>query len=112
MKTHPEIGYKILKGSMSSLLKMSAMIALAHHEKYDGSGYPMGLRADEIPLAAKIVAVADVFDAHITSRPYKKRYSIDESIKTMKKEVGTHFDPEVFEAFIKGMDEIVLIARS
>jgi hypothetical protein len=72
IKTHPEIGYKILKDSQSPLLKMSAEIALSHHEKFDGSGYPNGLRANGIPLAARIVAVADVFDALTTSRPYKK----------------------------------------
>jgi hypothetical protein len=106
MKTHPEIGYRILKDSQSSLLKMSAVISFAHHEKYDGSGYPMGLSATDIPLPARIVAVADVFDALTTSRPYKKSYTIDESIKMMEKEVGSHFDPKVFEAFIKGMDEV------
>jgi response regulator RpfG family c-di-GMP phosphodiesterase len=107
MKTHPEIGYKILKDSQSSLLKMSSVIAFAHHERFDGSGYPMGLSATDIPLPARIVAVADVFDALTTSRPYKKSYSIDESIKIMGKEVGSHFDPKVFEAFIRGIDEIV-----
>jgi HD-GYP domain-containing protein (c-di-GMP phosphodiesterase class II) len=84
MKTHPEIGYKILKDSQSSLLKMSSVIAFAHHERYDGSGYPMGLSATDIPLPARIVAVADVFDALTTSRPYKK-VTIDESIKMMEK---------------------------
>ena len=107
MKTHPEIGYKILKDSQSSLLKMSSVIAFAHHERYDGSGYPMGLSATDIPLPARIVAVADVFDALTTSRPYKKSYTIDESIKMMEKGVGSHFDPKVFEAFIRGIDEIV-----
>ena len=107
IKTHPEIGYKILKDSQSPLLKMSAEIALSHHEKFDGSGYPNGLRANGIPLAARIVAVADVFDALTTSRPYKKSYTIDESTKMMGKEVGSHFDPKVFEAFIRGIDEII-----
>jgi putative two-component system response regulator len=107
MKTHPEIGYKILKDSQSSLLKMSAVIAFAHHERYDGSGYPIGLSSTDIPLPARIVAVADVFDALTTSRPYKKSYTIDESIKMMAKEVGSHFDPKVFEAFTRGIDEII-----
>jgi HD-GYP domain-containing protein (c-di-GMP phosphodiesterase class II) len=107
IKTHPEIGYKILKDSQSPLLKMSVEIALSHHERFDGSGYPMGLSATDIPLPARIVAVADVFDALTTSRPYKKSYTIDESIKMMENEVGSHFDPKVFEAFIRGIDEIV-----
>jgi putative two-component system response regulator len=107
IKTHPEIGYKILKDSQSPLLKMSVEIALSHHERFYGSGYPMGLSATDIPLPARIVAVADVFDALTTSRPYKKSYTIDESIKMMENEVGSHFDPKVFEAFIRGIDEIV-----
>jgi HD-GYP domain-containing protein (c-di-GMP phosphodiesterase class II) len=106
MRTHPEMGYEILKESHSALMKMAAVIALSHHERYDGSGYPKGLRGDEIPIEARIVAVADVFDALTTSRPYKPGYSVEESIERMKKDVGTHFDPRVFKAFLIGLDEI------
>lgn len=106
MRTHSEMGYEILKESHSALLEMAAVIALAHHERYDGSGYPKGLREDEIPLEARIVAVADVFDALTTSRTYKKGYSIEETIEIMEKEVGSHFDPNVFKALLRGLDKI------
>lgn len=106
MRSHAEMGHELLKGSHSELLEMAAVIALAHHERYDGSGYPKGLRGDEIPLEARIVAVADVFDALTTSRPYKPGYSIEETIEKMRKDAGTHLDPEVFRAFLKGLDEI------
>lgn len=106
MKTHTEIGCQILKGSLSTLLKVAATIAFAHHERYDGSGCPKGLTGENIPIEGRIVAVADVFDALTTSRPYKPAYPIDESIKLMKKEEGSHFDSQVFEAFLNGMDEI------
>ena len=106
MKIHTEIGHQILKNSRSSLLKTAETIALSHHERYDGSGYPRGLRKEDIPLEGRIVAVADVFDALTTSRPYKPAYTINESLKLMEKEVESHFDPKVFEAFQKGIDEI------
>lgn len=106
IKTHAEIGYQILKGSHSLLLEKAALIALAHHERYDGSGYPKGLTGENIPIDGRIVAVADVFDALTTSRPYKPAFTLTESIKLIEEEVGGHFDSQVFEAFLKGMDEI------
>jgi len=106
MKNHAEIGHQILKDSRSPLLKTAEIIAWAHHERYDGSGYPRRLRGEEIPLEGRISAVADVFDALTTSRPYKPAYTLPESIKLMEKEVGSHFDPKVFEAFQKGIDKI------
>ncbi|MDI6764234.1 MAG: HD domain-containing protein [Thermodesulfobacteriota bacterium] len=106
MKTHTEIGHQILKDSNSPLLKTAETIAWTHHERYDGSGYPRGLHGEDIPLEGRIAAVADVFDALTTFRPYKPEYKITESIKIMEKEIGSHFDPRVFEAFLKGMDEI------
>jgi HD-GYP domain-containing protein (c-di-GMP phosphodiesterase class II) len=106
MKTHPEIGHQILKDSHSTLLRTADAIALTHHERCDGSGYPSGLRGEDIPLEGRIVAVADVFDALTTHRPYKPSFSFTESVKTMEREVGAHFDRRVFEAFLKGMDEI------
>jgi putative two-component system response regulator len=106
IKTHAEIGHQILKDSHSTLLKTADAIALTHHERCDGAGYPSGLRGEDIPLEGRIVAVADVFDALTTPRPYKPSFSFTESVKTMEKEVGAHFDRRVFEAFLKGMDEI------
>lgn len=106
MKTHTEIGHQILKDSNSPLLKTAETIAWTHHERYDGSGYPRGLCGEDIPLEGRVAAVADVFDALTTFRPYKPEYKITESIKTMEKEIASHFDPRVFEAFLKGMDEI------
>lgn len=106
MKTHTEIGHQILKDSNSPLLKTAETIAWTHHERYDGSGYPRGLRGEDIPLEGRVAAVADVFDALTTSRPYKPEYTIAESVKLIEKEVGSHFDSRVFEAFLKGMYEI------
>ena len=76
MKTHPRIGYDILKGSPSKYLSMGAIIALGHHEKFDGSGYPNGLHGEDIPLVARVVAVADVFDALVSERPYKHAWTL------------------------------------
>jgi two-component system response regulator RpfG len=84
MKVHPRIGYDILKGSPSKYLSMGAIIALGHHEKFDGNGYPNGLHGEDIPLVARVVAVADVFDALVSQRPYKHAWPIDESIEFVK----------------------------
>src|SRR5256714_4752980 len=93
MKRHPRIGYDILKGSPSKYLSMGAIIALGHHEQYDGCGYPNGLHAEDIPLVARVVAVADVFDALVSERPYKKAWPIEEGIELLKIQRGRHFDP-------------------
>ena len=100
MKTHPRIGYDILKGSPSKYLSMGAIIALGHHEKYDGSGYPNGLHAEDIPLVARVVAVADVFDALVSERPYKKAWPLDEGIEYLKAQRGRHFDARCVDAFL------------
>src|SRR5438270_2161364 len=100
MKNHPRIGYDILKGSPSKYLAMGAIIALGHHEKYDGSGYPNGLHAEDIPLVARVVAVADVFDALVSERPYKKAWPLDEGIEYLKAQRGRHFDPRCVDAFL------------
>ena len=100
MKTHPRIGYDILKGSPSKYLSMGAIIALGHHEKYEGSGYPNGLHAEDIPLVARIVAVADVFDALVSERPYKKAWPLEEGIEFLKGQRGRHFDPRCVDAFL------------
>ena len=100
MRTHPRIGYDILKGSPSKYLSMGAIIALGHHEKYDGSGYPNGLHGDDIPLVARVVAVADVFDALVSERPYKQAWTVEESVDFVKAQRGKHFDPTCVDAFL------------
>jgi len=106
MKTHPRIGYDILKGSPSKYLSMGAIIALGHHEKFDGSGYPNGLHAEDIPLVARIVAVADVFDALVSERPYKRAWPTEEAIDHMKNQRGRHFDPRCVDAFLADRSRI------
>jgi putative two-component system response regulator len=84
---------------------------LAHHEKWNGSGYPKGLKGKEIPLWGRISAIADVFDALTTERPYKKAFSLDHSLEILKQCRGTHFDPDVFDAFFAIEEEILSIRR-
>jgi two-component system response regulator RpfG len=102
MKTHPRIGYDILKGSPSKYLSMGAIIALGHHEKFDGSGYPNGLHGEDIPIVARVVAVADVFDALVSERPYKHAWTIEDGLAYLVAQKGKHFDPRCVEAFLSG----------
>jgi len=109
MKTHTTIGYEALKSASSNLgensfLKMAMDITLSHHERWDGKGYPVGLKEDGIPLSARIVAIADVYDALTSKRPYKQAYNHDKSMKIMKEE-STRFDPELFNLFIENNGE-------
>ncbi|PLY07496.1 MAG: two-component system response regulator [Arcobacter sp.] len=106
MKKHVNIGGEILKDTKSPYLIEGALIALNHHEKYDGSGYPNGLKADNIPLCARIVAIADVFDALTSKRPYKNSWSIQEAIVLLMKEKNVHFDPKLIDIFIEHIDEV------
>lgn len=106
MKTHTTIGYEILKGSSSRYTQLGSVIALGHHEKWDGSGYPYGLRGEDIPLAARIVAVADVYDALTSVRPYKKAWPSEEAVKYITEQAGKHFDPRCVDSFIKQCDKI------
>jgi putative two-component system response regulator len=99
MKTHVSIGRSILSGSRSPLLKMAEEIAWTHHERWDGKGYLSGLTGDEIPLAGRIVAVADVFDALTHTRPYKEAWPVDDAVAQIVSESGAHFDPLVVDAF-------------
>lgn len=101
MRKHPLIGFKILEGSPSKYLQMGGEIALSHHEHYDGSGYPNGTEGEEIPLSARIVAVADVFDALTSTRPYKKAWSFEQSYQYICDESGKQFDPTLVNAMIK-----------
>jgi len=100
MRRHPLIGYEILENSPSKYLQKGGEIALAHHERYDGTGYPYALKGNDIPLSARIVAVADVFDALTSVRPYKEAWSIDQAYEYIKSESGKHFDPEMVAAIV------------
>ncbi|HEX2649730.1 MAG TPA: HD domain-containing phosphohydrolase [Burkholderiales bacterium] len=107
MQRHPVIGHEILKGSASKYVRMGALIALGHHERYDGKGYPNGLEGDHIPLCARIVAVADVYDALTSVRPYKKAWKSPDAFDYIRAQRGKHFDPRLADAFL-GMGERVL----
>lgn len=100
MQSHPQIGHNILQGSPSKYLQMGSEIAIAHHERYDGTGYPFGLAGENIPIAARIVAVADVFDALTNERSYKKAWSVEDSYAYMIAESGTRFDPYIVQKLI------------
>ena len=100
MKQHATIGYEILRDSVSLLLQCAAELALVHHEKYDGSGYPRGLAGAAIPLRGRIVAVADVFDALTSERPYKKAWTLEAAAYFLKSNSGSHFDPACVDAFL------------
>ena len=107
MKTHVDCGVDILGDHESELMTMAREIAQHHHEKFDGSGYPNGLSGKDIPLSARIVAIADVFDALTSERPYKKAWSLEKTILLLEEEAGKHFDPELVPAFIKCMPRII-----
>lgn len=109
MKQHAAIGHQILAGSSSPLLSVAATIAMSHHEKYDGSGYPYGLVGESIPLVGRIVAVADVFDALTSPRPYKLAWSVDSAVDFMRAQRGTHFDPQCVDVFLERFDEVLAV---
>ncbi len=109
MRQHTVIGAQILGNHPSGLLRLAATIALCHHEKWDGSGYPRGLAGEDIPLEARIVAIADVFDALTSVRPYKRAWSVDDAVELIRSESGGHFDPRVVEAFLESLPEILQI---
>ncbi|MHB1083953.1 MAG: HD domain-containing phosphohydrolase [Thiobacillus sp.] len=109
MRRHAVIGYEILAGSPSRYLQMGAVIALGHHEKFDGSGYPQGLVGEDIPLPARIVAVADVFDALTSKRPYKGAWTFQKALNFIQSESGKHFDPACVLAFERRIDAVAAI---
>jgi putative two-component system response regulator len=111
MQKHPGIGARILSGSSSPLLVAAETIALCHHEKFDGTGYPRNLKGDQIPIEGRIVALADVFDALTTRRCYKPAFSIEKSLEIIREGNGKHFDPAVVVAFNDGLDEVVDICH-
>jgi two-component system response regulator RpfG len=106
IKQHTVIGYEILRDSPSKYLRMGADIALGHHEKYDGSGYPQGLKGEDIPLPARIVAVADVFDALTSRRCYKPAWRDQDVLNLILSESGKHFDPQCIDAFLSQIEKI------
>lgn len=109
MKQHAEIGFKVLSQFPSPLLEAAAQIAYTHHEKFDGSGYPRGLKGDAIPLFGRIVAVADVFDALTSARPYKRAWSVDEASAFLRDGRGKHFDPACVDAFLMNWEDVMAI---
>jgi putative two-component system response regulator len=111
MKTHTRIGHEILSRSQAPVFQLAAEIALCHHERWDGSGYPRGLVGTEIPEAARIIALADVFDALSMTRPYKQPWSLEHILKRLDEGVGHHFDPRLVRLFIDILPEIQEIGR-
>lgn len=109
MKQHARYGYELLKGSSSRVLQAGAAIALGHHEKYDGSGYPDGLQGEDIPIFSRIVAVADVFDALTSERPYKPAWTLEAAVDFLLQGSGTHFDPQCVKAFLEAWDDVMEI---
>jgi len=101
----------MLKDSSSGYLQMAAVIALGHHEKYDGSGYPTGLRGEHIPLEARIVAIADVYDALTSVRPYKGAWPVQEALAYMEQHASRHFDPRLVEVLARNRDEVVSVGE-
>ncbi|MDH3394322.1 MAG: two-component system response regulator [Desulfobulbaceae bacterium] len=111
MQQHCQQGALILEGSDSELLQLAETIALTHHEKWDGSGYPRGLKGTNIPIAGRITAIADVFDALTSKRPYKEPFPLEKSFAIIRESRGSHFDPEVVDAFFAITDDILKIKQ-
>ncbi|MBF0110744.1 MAG: response regulator [Magnetococcales bacterium] len=109
IRRHPEIGAEILGGGHEEPLLTACVIARTHHERWDGRGYPRGLAGEEIPLAGRICAVVDVFDALVSRRPYKKAWSVADAVALLERDKGSHFDPRVVDAFVAHLDEILEI---
>jgi putative two-component system response regulator len=107
MKTHTTIGASILHGSDAEFIKLAEVIALTHHEKWDGTGYPKGLKGHEIPMAGHITAIADVFDALVSKRPYKEAFPVEKAFQIIKDSRGTHFKPELVDVFFSVQQEIL-----
>lgn len=112
MQKHAQIGHDILSGSDSELLQLGATIAITHHERIDGTGYPNRLKGDEIPIEGRMAAIADVYDALTSDRVYRKAFSFIESIAMMREGRGTHFDTDLLDLFLDSMDEILTIKET
>jgi putative two-component system response regulator len=111
MERHTQIGFELLTSSSSDLLAMAALIALTHHERFDGSGYPRGLAGEEIPLEGRIVAVADVFDALMSDRVYRSAFPLQEVLEVMRQGRGTHFDPVVLDVLLSDVDAVLQLDK-
>ena len=107
MKTHSQIGYEMLNEFENKYLKAGAIIALSHHEKFNGNGYPNGLKGDEIDIMGQIVAIADVFDALTSKRPYKEAWPLEKAFNLLKEEAGKHFNPFLVEVFLNQKSAII-----
>jgi len=111
MKEHALFGFRILSDSRAALLQIGAIIARSHHERYDGNGYPDGIRGEEIAIEARIAAVADVFDALTSKRVYKEPMPIEKAIDILRQDSGKHFDPRLVDIFLENMDNVLAIRR-
>ena len=109
VKNHPVVGSEILKGAKKGFIKLAQVIALNHHEKWDGTGYPKGLKEENIPLAARITGLADMFDVLLSKRAYKEPFSLEKTMDIIQKETGKHFDPKVVDAFFAAEGDILVI---
>ncbi|HEX4931435.1 MAG TPA: HD domain-containing phosphohydrolase, partial [Gaiellaceae bacterium] len=112
MEEHAEMGYRILAGSGVELLDLAALMALTHHERIDGTGYPAGLAGDAIPIEGRICAVADVFDALTSDRVYRPAFQVEEAREMMENERGTQFDADLLDLFFASFDDVLAIRRS
>jgi putative two-component system response regulator len=111
MKKHPEIGAEILGESDSDLIALAKVVAMTHHEKWDGSGYPHGLKGENIPIEGRIVAIADVFDALTSKRPYKEAWTVDKAMAFLHDQSGIHFDPQLVTLFQQSLPSILYIKQ-
>jgi len=109
MRTHSTIGYEILKNSTRPILQAAATVAYTHHEKWDGSGYPIGLKGEEIHIFGRITAIADVFDALGSDRVYKEAWPLEKILDFFKEQKGKHFDPKLIDIFFDNLDEFLKI---
>jgi len=109
IQKHPQIGADIIGEHESVILNMAKEIALTHHEKYNGKGYPNGLKGEKIPITGRIIAIADVFDALTTERPYKKAWSTEDALNLIQQEAGEHFDPVLVTKFLDVMPDILVL---
>ena len=111
MKTHATIGHELMRGSASSVMQAAATIAVSHHERYDGNGYPYGTAGEQIPLLGRIVAVADVFDALLAERPYKSAWTLEQALAYLHDGRGSHFDPQCVDAFMAVLDDVLAVCE-
>lgn len=109
MRNHPRIGADIIGEHRSTVLRLAREIALGHHEKWDGSGYPQSLAGEAIPASARIVAIADVFDALTTARPYKQAWTVEAALDQLRQDAGKHFDPQLVELFMGVLPQVLAI---